>query len=93
MTDTTWRQRAACRDADPELFFPSAEDGPIHDAQVATAKAVCSRCPVRRPCLTEALERMPYGVAGGVSEQERQQLRRSGVRDGRSTGPASGGAR
>ena len=93
MTSSMWRQLAACRDADPELFFPSAEDGPIHDAQVAEAKAVCSRCPVRPACLTEALERMPYGVAGGLSEQERRQLGRSDVRDGRAAGPGSGSAR
>ena len=74
--DEAWRERAACRDVDdPELFFPAAESGPARDAQVAAAKAVCARCPVRAECLTEALARIPYGIAGGLTEHERRRLR------------------
>ncbi len=72
-----WRDRAACRDVDPERFFPTAEDGPDRHAQVTAAKAVCARCPVRAECLAEALARIPYGVAGGLTEHERRQLRRT----------------
>lgn len=71
-----WRNRAVCRDVDPELFFPAAESGPIRDAQVTAAKAVCAGCPVRRECLAEALARIPYGIAGGLTEHERGRLRR-----------------
>ncbi len=72
-----WRDRAACRDVDPELFYPAAEDGPSLRAQVTAAKAVCAGCPVRVECLAEALARIPYGVAGGLTEHERRQLRRT----------------
>ena len=77
-TARDWRSRAACAavDIDAELFFPAAEAGPVHDAQVAAAKAVCARCPVVADCLAEALARMPYGIAGGLTEQERRVLRR-----------------
>ena len=71
-----WRSRAACRGVDPELFFPTAEDGPVRDAQVAVAKSVCASCPVREACLAEALERMPYGIAGGLTPEERRGQRR-----------------
>lgn len=67
-----WRQFAACRDEDPDLFFPTAEVGPVYEAQVAEAKRVCARCPVRARCLVEALERIPAGVAGGLDEDERR---------------------
>lgn len=68
-----WRGRAACRSAaDPETFFPTAEYGPQYDAQVAVAKAVCARCPVRAACLDEALVRIPYGIAGGLTPDERR---------------------
>jgi len=75
-----WRTRAACRSADPEVFFPTAEAGPVYDAQVAVAKAVCAGCPVRVECLDEALMRIPEGIAGGLTPQERRRLRRPGQR-------------
>ena len=88
--DRGWRSRAACRGVDPDLFFPP-DDTDTHDhgpesaagdcraQQVASAKAVCARCPVRRPCLAEALEAIPYGVAGGLDEHERRRLAADGT--------------
>jgi hypothetical protein len=66
----------ACRDVDPELFFPVAESGPLYEAQVAQAKAVCAGCPIRAQCLAFALERLPYGIAGGMTAGERAAVRR-----------------
>ncbi|WP_420791438.1 WhiB family transcriptional regulator [Actinomycetospora lutea] len=43
--------------------------------QVEAAKAVCRGCSVRERCLVEALERLPYGIAGGMTEQERRRAR------------------
>src|SRR4051795_11030135 len=41
----------------------------------AAAKAVCARCPVIESCLKHALSvREPYGVWGGMSEEERARL-------------------
>lgn len=71
-----WVERALCRYVDPELFFPTAESGPVYEAQVAEAKAVCARCPVRAECLDWALGELPYGIAGGLTEDERAALRR-----------------
>jgi hypothetical protein len=71
-----WRNDAACRDVDPELFQPTAESGPVLAAQVAEARAVCERCPVRAECLSFALAMLPHGIAGGLTETERSALRR-----------------
>lgn len=69
-----WRHHAACRDEDPELFFPVGNDGPAL-LQVAEAKTVCRRCPVAATCLTWALESgQDAGVWGGMSEDERRAL-------------------
>lgn len=77
---TNWRARALCRDEDPELFFPIGTSGPAL-FQVAEAKAVCARCPVRTRCLAEALETgQDYGVWGGLSENERRSLKRRDAR-------------
>ena len=75
-TPRDWRSQAACLGVDPELFFPVAEAGPVHDTQVAAAKAVCAGCPVVAACLAEALARIPDGIAGGLTESERRALRR-----------------
>jgi hypothetical protein len=61
---------------DPELFFPAGESGLAFDAQVAAAKAVCARCPVRQECLAEAIARISFGIAGGLTAEERRGLGR-----------------
>lgn len=73
-----WRWLAACRETDPELFFPESSDEPLVQKQVAAAKAVCRPCPVRERCLSDALERLPYGIAGGLTEHERRLVRSGG---------------
>lgn len=71
-----WRHDAACRDEDPELFFPVSELGP-GARQTAEAKAVCARCPVRARCLAYALDNgLDFGIFGGTTESERRDLLR-----------------
>jgi WhiB family transcriptional regulator, redox-sensing transcriptional regulator len=75
-----WRHRAACRDHDPELFFPVSDMGP-GARQTEQAKAVCARCPVRAECLEYALDNaLDHGIYGGTTESERRTLRRRAVR-------------
>jgi len=70
-----WLDLGACRDEDPDLFFPITSAGPGR-AQVAAAKAVCGRCAVRQACLRVALEAsQDHGVWGGMSEEERGAIR------------------
>ena len=76
-----WRRRAACRDADPLLFFPAAGGDAL--LQIAEAKSVCRRCPVRAECLAWATAPESWqviGVWGGMSEDERRALRRREAR-------------
>jgi hypothetical protein len=61
-------------DVQTELFFPVGESGSAVEAQVAEAKAVCGRCLVRAECLVDALVGMPYGIAGGLTAEERRGL-------------------
>jgi WhiB family transcriptional regulator, redox-sensing transcriptional regulator len=49
-----------CHLGDPDLWFADTPDG------LERAKTLCAACPVRRQCLTAALERAePWGVWGG----------------------------
>ena len=67
--DQSWRQNAACRGIDPDVFYP-ADDDPADDA-----KAICHVCPVRTPCLEWALStREKEGVWGGATERERRRI-------------------
>jgi hypothetical protein len=74
MTRADWREDATCARVDPELFFPAAEGGPALERQVEAAKRVCAACPVRAACLAWATRALPYGIAGGLTQQERRQL-------------------
>ena len=65
----SWRQRAACRGVDPDIFFPASEE----DAE--PAKAICGQCPVRQACLEYALaNREREGIWGGATERERRRI-------------------
>ena len=78
-----WMSRSACRQMDPELFFPIAAVARQAARQAAAAKAVCGRCAVRADCLSYALEIMPEGIWGGTTQDERRAgLRPSGLRPG-----------
>jgi WhiB family transcriptional regulator, redox-sensing transcriptional regulator len=71
-----WRSQAACTSHDPELFFPIGSTGPAL-GQLEQARQVCRSCPARLPCLEWAIgASINDGIWGGLSETERQSLRR-----------------
>ena len=71
-----WRTGAACRDTDPDLFFPVGQTGPAID-HIASAKAVCFSCDVRAECLEYSLmTNQDAGIWGGTTEDERRKIRR-----------------
>lgn len=71
--DSSFMDHGACNGDDPDLFFPP----PGRLDLMATAKAICARCPVREECLDYALvTRQVHGVWGGMSERERSRIRR-----------------
>lgn len=64
-----WRDRAACTNADPDLFFPE-KNTPA--ATVREAKRICASCPVRQACLEEAIRSgEPDAICGGLTAAER----------------------
>lgn len=72
-----WRKYAACKDTDPDLFFPVGTTGPALD-QIAAAKRVCCACEAQPQCLEFALTtNQEAGVWGGTSEEERRKLRKA----------------
>jgi WhiB family transcriptional regulator, redox-sensing transcriptional regulator len=72
----SWRESAACRQVDTELFFPIGSTGTAV-AEIQRAKSVCANCPVRQPCLTFALvTNQEFGIWGGCDEDERRLMHR-----------------
>lgn len=73
-----WQEHARCRGMDSAVFFsPSGEHGAKRRAREDRARAVCRRCPVIEACAWTAMSGPePYGVWGGMSEDERIRLRR-----------------
>jgi WhiB family redox-sensing transcriptional regulator len=72
-----WRRAAACRNTEPDLFFPVGTTGPAVD-QIDAAKRVCRSCEALEPCLDFALAtNQESGVWGGTSEEERRKLRKA----------------
>jgi WhiB family redox-sensing transcriptional regulator len=81
-----WRTRAACRGADPDLFFPPDEERAVarsrreakepavtRSRREAKAKAICAGCPVRREChrFAEAHDER-FGIWAGVDRSDRE---------------------
>lgn len=68
-----WQFRGACVGMESAVFFhPSGERGLARAARAEHAKKVCRGCPVLWECREHALAvREPYGVWGGLTEEER----------------------
>jgi hypothetical protein len=71
-----WLDQAACRDLDPERFFPESGE----HTKAAEAKAICGSCQVRDQCLDLAVKAAggldhDHGVFGGILPAERSRLR------------------
>jgi WhiB family redox-sensing transcriptional regulator len=68
-----WRDQAACRDADPQLFDFDPETDP--ESMAEAAKRICAGCRVRTACLSYALSQPAeddcVGIYGGLTPSER----------------------
>jgi WhiB family transcriptional regulator, redox-sensing transcriptional regulator len=73
----SWTAQAACRDHDPELFFPEGKY-PEGRPETGVAKAICAGCPVIDKCLEYALTHpaaAAFGIWGGLLPDERLAVR------------------
>lgn len=70
-----WQLRGLCRGKDSSLFFhPEGERGAARSSREMAAKEICMNCPVQITCADHALKvREPYGVWGGMTEEEREE--------------------
>lgn len=68
-----WMDQAVCREVDPELFVGERETTEREEA-FQEAVGVCSRCPVREPCLEYAINLAArdtiWGIWGGLAAKD-----------------------
>ena len=79
MIDEPWRSEAACRSLPTAWWYVTRGD------RAPRAKAICAACPVKAECLEAAMAEDgsgAFGVRGGMSARERNQLRRQRRRAG-----------
>jgi len=75
VADLGWQKRATCAGIGQEMFYQEAGR-----AQPDVAAICRDRCPVRRECLTDALEHFGdyasgrHGCWGGTSPNQREEL-------------------
>lgn len=71
-----WQHGGLCRTRSPEIFFhPDGERGAVKRSREARAVALCRVCPVITQCREHALGvPEPYGVWGGMTEEEREEI-------------------
>ena len=75
-----WRELAACQGEELEIFFPVGSAGPAL-WQMHRATTICAGCPVAQECLSYALRTgQDHGIWGGLTSEERRDLRRAGER-------------
>ena len=83
-----WRYDAKCKGEDTEIFFPP-RDKALYKPIADKAKAICwgkdgkSACPVRKQCLSEAVNNDElHGIFGGMSHRERNAMKRKYEKQG-----------
>ncbi|TWS25572.1 WhiB family transcriptional regulator [Tsukamurella conjunctivitidis] len=78
-----WRLKGACRDHDPEIWYPTDADRPTgrnraqratQAARITEAKRICHNCPILLTCRAHALNtHEDWGIWGGLTTEERHQ--------------------
>lgn len=75
-----WRDHAACRDVEPELFYPKAARNGARTMYREPIQ-VCRTCPVRTECLEWAYTvNDQWAVLGGLSPRQRAKTRAAHMR-------------
>jgi WhiB family redox-sensing transcriptional regulator len=71
-----WQLEGSCLVLNRGVFsLRAGARGAARPRRAAKAKAICMRCPVLEECRRHALAaREPYGVWGGMTEEERREL-------------------
>lgn len=71
--DPSWRDHAACKGMDTNIFFPGRAGDISANRAVERAKEICAGCSVREQCAEFGMDEI-FGVWGGLSGRDRKRL-------------------
>lgn len=70
--DDSFKKDAACKNADPAIFFPEAGANKVYKEAIA----ICATCTVYKDCMRYAMNnQIPFGVWGGLTPKQRERNR------------------
>jgi WhiB family redox-sensing transcriptional regulator len=76
LTDRSWTKDAACKGFDPNMWFEAVSNDTDMLKKNTLAKSICHSCEVRKRCLEYSLHCERYGIWGGLTASDRDQIRR-----------------
>lgn len=76
LTDRSWTEKAACKGFDPNMWFEAVINDIDMREMNALAQSICHSCGVRARCLEYSLHYERYGIWGGLTASDRDQIRR-----------------
>jgi WhiB family redox-sensing transcriptional regulator len=77
MQDESWRDNAACKGVDVEVFFLSRDEPSKAAERMKAARAYCDVCVVQQRCLNYAINNsIRDGIYGGMTPKQRWSLKR-----------------
>lgn len=70
-----WMDDGACADSLVD-YWNGAPSKSLEKEYTARAKEVCNQCPVQEACLEHGLRHVRWGILGGLTQKERNKLRK-----------------
>jgi hypothetical protein len=76
MREPRFYEAPSCATVGGDIWFPDTKVDVNAVEDTIAAKSICNRCPHRRECAEWGIFKEHYGIWGGLTLRERQQIRR-----------------
>jgi WhiB family redox-sensing transcriptional regulator len=77
MREPRFYENPACAQVGGDFWFPEKSDGSSNSVEMLMAKSICRSCPHQSECAEWGIQKERFGIWGGLSENERRNMRRA----------------